>query len=275
MPDEVRKTPLPAALVLVVLGITACSGSDEHQPLDETAKLAAALRAELIAVPGGEFRMGDAFSGNSDEQPVRTVSVQPFLLSRVEVTAGQYVAYLRAIGSVVVAAGDSLPAANVSWNDAQGFIAWINAATGSRFRLPTEAEWEYAARAGTHTNYWWGNEYDVSMANGTGTAGRDTWTELAPIASFPANPFGLHDMQGNVWEWTADCYTETYGDVAVSDGSQSCGRVLRGGSWCDTPTWLRAATRNWFEQSERFDYVGFRLAHDAPVVSTAAMSEAS
>jgi formylglycine-generating enzyme required for sulfatase activity len=208
----------------------------------------------------------DAPTAADDERPLRTVTVRSFKLARVELTSEQYAVFARAVGRAAPELDGKQPAINISWNDAQAFIAWLNATSGMKFRLPSEAEWEYAARAGSATDYWWGDAYSADYANGTGTAGRDIWMESAPVGQSPANAFGLHDMNGNVWEWTADCYVQDYAgassDGSPATGAADCGRVLRGGSWCDTPAWMRSATRNWFDAEERFDYVGVRLAHD-------------
>lgn len=213
--------------------------------------------------------MGSESGTAEDEMPVREVAVRAFRMSRFEVTAAQYAAFVAATGRVpaaVAPGSELLPAVNVSWDDAQAFIAWLNAWGGERYRLPSEAEWEYAARGGSATAYWWGDAFEPHRLNGTGVHGQDRWMEVAPAGQFAANPFGLHDMLGNVWEWTADCYYPDY-EGAPADGSArtddpACGRVLRGGSWSDTALWLRSATRNWFESGERFDYIGFRLAQD-------------
>ncbi len=140
------------------------------------------------------------------------------------------------------------PVINVSWDDAQAYVQWLSRKTGMSYRLPTEAEWEYAARGGTTTEYWWGDDVGHNNANcdGCGSQWDDKMT--APVGSFRANPFGLYDMLGNVRQWCQDCY----------DGS--CGsRVLRGGSWSDDPRNLRSAYRSWYAAVVRVDYVGFRV----------------
>ena len=128
---------------------------------------------------------------------------------------------------------------NVSWNDAKEYVAWLSRKTGQTYRLLTEPEWEYAARAGTTTEYWWGDKFDASKAN----AGNQT----VPVGQYAANSFGLHDMHGNVWEWCEDAY----------DASS---RVLRGGSWGNFPRYLRSAYRGNYLPDDRYDDVGFRLA---------------
>lgn len=143
------------------------------------------------------------------------------------------------------------PVINVSWDDTQAFIAWLNAQTGKRYRLPTEDEWEHAARGGTATAYYWGNEIGVNHANCDGCATQWRNPQTVPVGSFAANPFGLFDMLGNVWQWTSDCWE---GD---------CGRrVLRGGAWFEDPEHLRVTTRDWTATSGRGRIIGFRLVEE-------------
>ena len=127
------------------------------------------------------------------------------------------------------------PVINVSWDDAQDYVAWLSARTGGAYRLPSEAEWEYAARAGTTTKYSWGNEIGVNRANCGANRCGDQWEYTAPAGSFRPNAFGLFDMHGNVWEWVQDCWQASHAGAPV-DGSErlsgDCAvRVLRGGSW--------------------------------------------
>ena len=245
------------------------ASSNRTAPVSGTAALISQIRTQLVEIPAGRYQMGSSLGDADDELPVHWVEVPGFRLSRHEITASQFAVFERSTGR---ASGGGLvsnhdhPALNISWDDAIAFIEWLNQIGSVRYRLPTEAEWEYAARAGTTSRYWWGDEYQADFLNGTGVSGDDRWLETAPVGSFPANGFGLHDMLGNVWEWTLDCYEPTYAgapaDGSATEDQPACGRVLRGGSWSDTPIWLRTATRNWFDRGERFDYVGFRLAAD-------------
>jgi formylglycine-generating enzyme required for sulfatase activity len=159
----------------------------------------------------------------------------------------------------------------VSWNDTQEYITWLNEKTGKKYRLPTEAEWEYAARAGSKTAYWWGKTASHDYANYgkdeccAGLAsGKDKWVYTSPVGSFPENPFKLFDMHGNVWEWVQDYYG-TYPDKALQDpvgASSGPLRVFRGGSWSYTPRDVRSAVRDWNTPDYRNSDVGFRLAQD-------------
>jgi len=159
----------------------------------------------------------------------------------------------------------------VSWNDVQSYVAWVSRKTGKQYRLLSESEWEYAARAGTVTPYFWGRPASHDFANyGNDTCcaglaqGSDRWENTSPAGSFPPNAFGLHDMLGNVWEWTGDCQNGSYGG-APNDGAAwtagDCGlRVLRGGSWFTDPAFLRSAIRDWDSAGDRNYDSGFRLA---------------
>jgi len=150
------------------------------------------------------------------------------------------------------------PVINVSWNDARSYVQWLADKTGKNYRLLTEAEWEYVARAGTTTAYWWGDAFDSSKANNGGAT-----TE---VNRYPPNTWGLHDVHGNVWEWVADCYKgdayKTHKNYPTMIGSwqDSCDRVLRGGSWVDYPGDLRSAVRYGLNPDYRDLDVGFRVA---------------
>lgn len=155
------------------------------------------------------------------------------------------------------------PVVFVSWKDATEYAEWLRTKTGKRYRLPSEAEWEYAARAGSTTRYPWGNEPGTSRANFDGSGSQWSGEQTAPVGSFAASDFGLHDMIGNVWEWTQDCWNDNYSG-APSEGkpweSGDCGRrVVHGGSWVSKPVAL-AAVRNWHEAVDRNFNLGFRLA---------------
>jgi len=164
--------------------------------------------------------------------------------------------------------GDDRPVENVSWFDILTFLQRLNAGyTGPPYRLPSEAEWEYAARAGTQTPWWWGRDIGAGHANCAGYGSRWDGKETAPVGSFPANPFGLHDTTGNVWEWVADCWHDSYRG-APADGSawlNNClynDRVLRGGSWFSKPRYARVSNRNWSDLGNRYSGSGVRLAQD-------------
>ena len=163
----------------------------------------------------------------------------------------------------------SHPVINVSWEDAQAYIDWLSKTTGRSYRLPSEAEWEYAARAGTTTAYSWGDDFEhYNQANCYG-CNREWLMSTTPVGSFEANKFGLYDMAGNVSEWTQDCLNMDY-HGAPSDGSAwesgDCQRrITRGGGWDTIPLFLRPANRGGrvkFAAKKRFDFLGFRVAMD-------------
>jgi formylglycine-generating enzyme required for sulfatase activity len=155
---------------------------------------------------------------------------------------------------------------NVTWDDAQRYVAWLSKLTGQHYRLLSEAGWEYAARAGTQTNYPWGDKIGDANANCTGCGGVwDGKYQPVPVGSFPANQFGLSDMHGNVWEWVEDCYQASYdnaprdGSARTTTGACSTFHVLRGASWYDAPAWLRSALRNANTDFDRVGNLGIRV----------------
>ena len=228
---------------------------------------------EMVDIPGGTFRMGNLNGGGFDDQrPVHSVTVPAFRMGRYEVTFTQWDACVADGGCGRYTPKDkgwgrgNRPVINVSWDDVQGFIDWLNDKTSGNFRLPTEAEWEYAARAGSTTQYSWGNRIGSNRANCDGCGSRWDDDRTAPVGSFPASAWGLHDMHGNVWEWVQDCYNDSYVG-APTDGrawtSGDCGRrVIRGGAWGHDPRSLRSADRNIASRSRRYVSLGFRLAQD-------------
>ena len=240
---------------------------------------------QMVYISAGSFRMGDIQGGgDSDEKPVHRVSVKAFLMSATEVTFDQWDACVAAGGCSHKPSDESWgrgsrPVINVSWKYiTDQYIPWLNKKTGEQYRLPTEAEWEYAARAGSETRYFFGNNSDDMCKYGNAAdleakKQNSDWTVVncndgyystAPVASFAANAFGLYDMHGNVYEWTQDCWNGSY-KGAPSDGtawlSGNCSRrVLRGGSWYYSPNDLRSAGRSRATSVFRYYYNGFRLA---------------
>ena len=241
----------------------------EERRLAERKQIVEALAGDTVEIPAGKFRMGDASKrGDEDELPVRTVQVAGFRLGRHEVTFDQYDAFCEATSRPKPDdkgwGRGRQPVMNVSWDDANAFIAWLNAETGQQFRLPTEAEWEYAARAGQETEYWWGDAFSPDQANATGTGGRDRWSTTAPVGEFPPNPFGLFDMNGNLREWVQDCWIPDYKGAPRDASARLTGdcskRVVRGGAWNLGGPWLRSANRDFDDQGYRYVDRGFRLA---------------
>jgi Uncharacterized conserved protein len=263
---------------------------------------------EMIGIPAGKFAMGSPAgeAGRFDnEGPQRIVAVKAFALAKTLVTSADYLVFLRATGYEPAPCNKLLdmrwkvpnrglayppydeepsrwPASCVSWKDAHAYVDWLNSevrkerpALGNRpgpYRLPSEAEWEYAARAGTHTARWWGDDVGHGNANCNGCGSPFDFHVLSGVDSFKPNPFGLFGMLGNVWQWTEDCWHKSY-TSAPADArpwqEKACKEhVLRGGSWDNVPLFVRSAARvGSAEDGGEFDYsalAGFRIARDLP-----------
>ena len=248
---------------------------------------------QMVVVPAGSFEMGSPASeeGRYDyEGPQHRVTIgSNFAVGVYEVTRGEFARFVsaterstgdscwmwedggweersgRSWRSPGFSQEDSHPVVCVSWEDARAYAEWLSRETGEEYRLLSEAEWEYAARAGTATRYWWGDAIGSNRANCGNSCG-DGYARTAPVGSFSANAFGLHDVHGNVWEWVEDCWHENYegaprdGSVWFGDQGGNCSpRVFRGGSWIDYPRYLRSAYRNWSDSGNRGYVLGFRL----------------
>lgn len=223
----------------------------------------------MVVVAAGSFTMGsppgETGRDERDEGPQRQVSVLQFAVGKFEVTFNEWDACVNRGGCPVDAGGDyynwgrgTRPVIEVSWDDARTYVKWLSRETGRNYRLLSEAEWEYAARAGTKTAYSTGENISSSQANLNKTIGR-----TQPVGTYAANAFGLHDMHGNVWEWVQDCYAVSYSDLPTDafDGGAHCAeRVIRGGSWSGTPQNHRSANRVRNLPTYRGNTVGFRVA---------------
>ncbi|HTK94530.1 MAG TPA: formylglycine-generating enzyme family protein [Terriglobales bacterium] len=281
----------------------------------------------MVVIPAGHFTMGSSaeeklwagtYGGSpgavSDEAPQHLVTLPSFALGKFDVTRGEYAAFVRATGHAPGDCGHGLgkwdkdpklswqhpgftqtdrdPVVCVTWNDAQEYVRWLSAKTGKSYRLPSESEWEYAARAGASTKFWWGDDDSAAAAHAWF---RDNSGGLAvkganplrlyefpgathPVGQKPANAFGLYDIAGNVWQWTEDCYDNTYAgapadggaketpssDPKANDSHGKCLRVDRGGSWM-FPAWLlRPATRERNPEDFGDPIMGFRVARSLP-----------
>jgi formylglycine-generating enzyme required for sulfatase activity len=250
--------------------------ADETRPgreFDDCSKAGWCPKMVVVPAKPDGFMMGSN-DGDSDEKPVHRVTIAaPFAVGKFEVTWDEWEACVAGggcdNGPVKAAGGDqgwgkgSRPAINVSWNDAKAYVKWLSKKTGEAYRLLSEAEWEYAARAATTTQYSTGDTITKTQAQFSegnwGSAGK-----TVEVGQFPANQFGLYDVHGNVWEWVEDCYHDSY-KGAPADGSAvttgSCGhRVLRGGSWDYYPSSLRSAYRGRNAPDLRSSSLGFRVA---------------
>ena len=241
---------------------------------------------EMVVVPSGSFMMGspaDEPHRRAEEGPQHQVTIsKPFAVGKYEVTVGQYEKFVNDFAELVnqtdiktkyptnewrdpgFEQSTNHPVVNVSWEDAQAYVYWLSISTGKNYRLLSEAEWEYVARAGTTTAYHFGADITHEQAN-YGRASQGT----VEVGSYSENKFGLHDVHGNVWEWVKDCWYDNYNDApsdgndTPSDGSEwDClaDQVLRGGSWYDIPWNLRSAFRVGYSAGGRLNDVGFRIA---------------
>jgi formylglycine-generating enzyme required for sulfatase activity len=227
---------------------------------------------EMVVVPAGSFTMGspeDEEGHEPSEEPQHEVTfAKPFAVSRFEITFDEWDACAH-YGDCDTHISDTgfgrgrQPVINVTWADAQRYAAWLSKMTGKKYRLLSEAEYEYAARAGTSTAYPWGAQIGHGNANCKDCGSSWDNRQPAPVNSFPANAFGLHDMNGNIYQWVEDCYHINY-DGAPTDGSawtgDDCFRVARGGSWGSSSKFLRSAKRTRNAPDLRIDVLGFRVA---------------
>ena len=227
----------------------------------------------MTVVPAGSFEQacGDDAACPSGDPGRRVVFASPFALSVHEVTFREFDRFTAATGRPQPADGGwgrgRRPVINVSWRDATAYAAWLSAQTGNAYRLPTEAEWEYAARAGTTTAYPWGDAAGSGRANCDGCGPRSSGRTL-PAGSFDPNAWGLHDMHGNVWEWVSDCWSPRTGEApSAADCTR---RVLRGGSWFNAPAFARSASRLSGNPEVRGTIAGFRVASDVVAEPAAA-----
>ena len=258
---------------------------------------------EIIALPAGTFAMGSPESEPDRyerEGPLHDVTIaRPFAIGVYEVTRDEYGRFVRATNyptdgqpclvndghqwretlsqnwrDLAIPQTGRHPAVCISWNDAVAYVSWLSERTGVKYRLPSAAEWEYAARAGTTTAWYWGDTSEAQCENANGadeTTGfpwaagcSDGNPTTSLVGSFRPNLFGVYDILGNAWEWVQDCYMETYvgapTDGAPWEPNGCAGRAMRGASWASTPKYLRAAHRAGEHRDFRSDYTGFRVA---------------
>lgn len=232
--------------------------------------------AAWAPIPDGEFLVGSPENeeGRRNDERQHLVRVAAFQMLRTSVTFAMFDAFCAATEREQPKdqgwGRDTRPVIWVSYWDAADYAAWLSAQTGWNCRLPTEAEWEYACRAGSATPFWTGATITPDQANyhghySYGHGPKGVYREkTTPVGQFPPSPWSLHDLHGNVWEWCASKYDATYAGLERQDASQARlsqdARVLRGGSWSDLPAWVRSAFRNWSTPTNRFGNAGFRLA---------------
>lgn len=212
---------------------------------------------EMVAVPAGSFTMG--MDGRPGLGPARTVSVPAFAIGKFEVTQGEWKAIMGGNPSKFAECGDACPVERVTWPEAQEYVKRLTEKTGRRYRLPSEAQWEYACRAGQQTDWCAGNEVDKVAWSG------DEYGSTHPVGQKQPNVWGLYDMSGNVWEWTQDCAHPDY-KGAPTDGAawevegECKSRMLRGGSWLSGPQYGRVGLRFGFAPNFHASDFGFRVA---------------
>jgi len=275
-----QRSMMVAKMVLMVLGLLLIS-----LPAIVNAELPAkeaVTGMEFVPIKGGCYAMGDsAGDGDSSERPVHEVCVGDFLMGKHEVTNEQFRKFRPGHSSGTYEGlplnDDKQPVVNVSWEDAVAFAKWLSGKTGQAYRLPTEAEWEYAARAGATSSRFWGNNPDdaCKYANVADITAKNRWkswkahycddkfTVSAPVGSFQPNAFGLYDMLGNVWEWAEDVYNSgAYAKLPrnnpVFEGSGEY-RVMRGGGWSNGPAGVTASHRVGLTPTFGHHGLGFRL----------------
>ena len=226
---------------------------------------------EMVVVPAGAFSMGAPASDTDrggDETPQHQVAVPKLAVGKFDVTFDEWAACVAGGGCKANPTPEDYgggrsrrPVVDLSWNDAQDYVRWLSARTGARYRLPSEAEWEYAARAGGTTRFWSGATIDETQANFN-----DTVHNTEPVGSHAPNAFGLYDMAGNAWQWTQDCYHDFYTGAPTTGAAWVAGdcsnRVIRGGSWYDAPAKLRVTNREGHGPSERLAHTGMRVARE-------------
>ena len=218
---------------------------------------------ETISLRGGSFAMGS--NEDVSEKPVRQVTMKPFAMGKFPVSVGEWNTCAAAKACGFTATGkDDAPVTNVSWSDAKQYVAWLAQATRKPYRLPSEAEWEYAARGGTQTRYWWGDQFQPGMVNCKGCSDIPLSEQPAKVGGLKPNPFGLFDMGGSVDQWVEDCWHKTY-QGAPADGSawteNDCtSHVIRSGSWRKDSNYARTSNRGSYDTNVRYPTHGFRVA---------------
>ena len=256
-----KPAPSPAPQQAAPLPPPASPAAPAVQP---TTQAAASVREpEMVSLRGGSFTMGS--NEDVSEKPVRQVTVKPFAMGKFPVSVREWNACAAAKACGVTASGnDDAPVGNISWSDAKRYVAWLAETTRKPYRLPSEAEWEYAARAGTQTRYWWGDQFQPGMVNCKNCSDIPAVDQPVKVGSLKPNPFGLFDMGGAVDQWVEDCWHRNY-QGAPADGSawveNECpSHVIRSGSWTNGSNYARASNRGSYDTNVRYPTHGFRVA---------------
>src|SRR6266852_1397653 len=260
-PAVKQAAPLPQSLTPAVPATP--QTAPQAQPASPATAPAAAIREpEMKTIRGGSFTMGS--DDDVTEKPPHQVTIKPFTISQYPISVREWNECAAAKACAFVATDkDDAPITNVSWSDARQFVAWLAGATRKPYRLPSEAEWEYAARAGTQTKYWWGDQFQPGMANCKNCSDIAVTEQPIKVGNFKPNPFGLYDMGGGVDQWVEDCWHKNY-QGAPADGSawvepECASHVIRSGSWKNDARYVRPSNRDSYDTNVRYPTHGFRV----------------
>jgi formylglycine-generating enzyme required for sulfatase activity/class 3 adenylate cyclase len=262
-PQQVAPSPSSTPSVAPAIRKAAPQPRPTSPATSATPQAAAVQEPEMKAVRGGSFTMGS--NDDATEKPSHQVTIKPFAISQYPVSVRDWNQCAAAKACAFVATGkDDAPITNVSWSDAGQFVAWLAGVTRKAYRLPSEAEWEYAARAGTQTRYWWGDQLQSGMANCKNCNDVAATEQPIKVGSFKPNPFGLYDMGGSVDQWVEDCWHKNY-QGAPADGSawvegECASHVIRSGSWKNDARYVRPSNRDSYDTNVRYPTHGFRVA---------------
>jgi formylglycine-generating enzyme required for sulfatase activity/class 3 adenylate cyclase len=247
VPPTPQATPQPQS---------ASSATPAAQPVS------AVREPEMNPIGGGSFIMGS--TDDVTEKPTHQVTIKPFAIGKYPTTVHEWNECAAAKACGFVATGkDDAPVTNVSWSDAKQFVAWLAGATRRAYRLPSEAEWEYAARGGTQSKYWWGDQFEPGIANCKNCTDIAAAEQPIKVGSFKPNPFGLYEMGGGVDQWVEDCWHKNY-QGAPADGSpwvegECPSHVIRSGSWKNDARYVRPSNRDSYDSNVRYPTHGFRV----------------
>ncbi|WP_426436312.1 SUMF1/EgtB/PvdO family nonheme iron enzyme [Bradyrhizobium genosp. P] len=261
-PAPAVKQAAPSATPNPVPTLAGQQSSPQPAP-SATAQAASVPESEMVPLQGGSFSMGS--NDDASERPIHRVTVKPFAMGKYPVTVREWNACAAAKACGFTASGkDDAPVTNVSWSDAKQYVTWLANHAKKAYRLPSESEWEFAARGGTQTKYWWGDQMQSGAASCRDCGGDAGAEQPVKVGSFKANPFGLYDMGGGVDQWVEDCWHRSYqgapADGSVWSGGDCASHVIRSGSWKNDTRYVRPANRDNYDTNVRYPTHGFRVA---------------
>ncbi|KJC58919.1 hypothetical protein UP10_21735 [Bradyrhizobium sp. LTSPM299] len=266
-PDVRQPAPSLAPSVIPSPAPTLAGQQSSPQPTPSAssapAQAASVPEPEMLTLQGGSYSMGS--NDDASERPIHKVTVKPFAMGKYPVTVREWNICAAAKVCGFTAAGkDDVPVTNVSWSDAKQYVAWLADRTKRAYRLPSEAEWEYSARGGTQTRYWWGDQMQSGNAGCKDCGGDGSAEQPVKVGSFRPNPFGLYDMGGGIDQWVEDCWHRNYQgaptDGSVWAGGDCASHVIRSGSWKNDARYVRPANRDNYDTNVRYPTHGFRVA---------------